>query len=61
MQKYRPQLFFAGAVVIGLITALLVMGWLRDAELRHVAEAALQWSPPGKWLWPKPILHGARS
>src|SRR5678815_2892619 len=41
MQKYRPQLFFAGAVVIGLITALLVMGWLRDADLRHVAEAAI--------------------
>jgi pilus assembly protein CpaB len=40
MQKYRPQLFFAGAGVIGLITALLVMGWLRDAELRHVAVAA---------------------
>ena len=41
MQKYRPQLFFAGAVAIGLITALLVMGWLRDADLRHVAEAAI--------------------
>ena len=39
MKKYRPQLFFAGAVVIGLITAMLVMGWLRDADLRHVAEA----------------------
>jgi pilus assembly protein CpaB len=41
MQKYRPQLFFAGAVVIGLITALLVMGWLRDVDMRHVAEAAI--------------------
>jgi len=41
MQKYRAQLFFAGAVVIGLITSLLVMGWLRDAELRRVAEAVV--------------------
>jgi pilus assembly protein CpaB len=41
MQKYRPQLFFAGAIVIGLITSLLVMGWLRDAELRRGAEAAV--------------------
>ena len=41
MQKYRPQLFFGAAVVIGLITSLLVMGWLRDAELRRVAEAAV--------------------
>lgn len=41
MQKYRPQLFFAAAVVIGLITSLLVMGWLHDAELRRVAEAAV--------------------
>ena len=41
MQRYRPQLFFAGAAVIGLITALLVMGWLRDADMRHVAEAAI--------------------
>ena len=41
MKKYRPQLFFAGAVVIGLITAMLVMGWLRDSELRNMAEAAI--------------------
>ncbi len=41
MKKYRPQIFFAGAVVIGLITSLLVVGWLRDADLRHVAEAAI--------------------
>lgn len=41
MKKYRPQIFFAGAIVIGLITSLLVMGWLRDADLRHVAEAAI--------------------
>ena len=41
MQKYRPQLFFGAAVVIGLITSLLVMGWLRDAELRRVAEASI--------------------
>lgn len=41
MKKYRPQLFFAGAVVIGLITSLLVMGWLRNAELQRVAEAAI--------------------
>lgn len=41
MQKYRPQLFFGAAVVIGLITSLLVMGWLRDAELRRGAEAAV--------------------
>jgi pilus assembly protein CpaB len=41
MKKYRPQLFFAGAVVIGLITSLLVMGWLRDAELRRAAEASI--------------------
>ena len=41
MKKYRPQLFFAGAVVIGLITAILVMGWLRNVDLRHVAEAAI--------------------
>jgi hypothetical protein len=53
MRKYRPQLFFAGAVVIGLITALLVMGKLRDVDMRHVA--------PGKWSWPKPILHGGRN
>ncbi len=41
MKKYRPQLFFAGAVVIGLITSLLVMGWLRNAELRRAAEASI--------------------
>src|SRR5215475_13620884 len=41
MKKYRPHLFFAAAIVIGLITSLLVMGWLRDANLRHVAEAAI--------------------
>ncbi|WP_455242019.1 Flp pilus assembly protein CpaB [Petrachloros mirabilis] len=41
MKKYRPQLFFGAAVVIGLITSLLVMGWLRDAEMRRGAEAAL--------------------
>ena len=41
MKKYRPQLFFAAAVVIGLITSLLVMGWLRNAELQRVAEAAI--------------------
>jgi len=41
MKKYRPQLFFAAAVVIGLITSLLTMGWLRNAELRRVAEAAI--------------------
>ena len=41
MKKYRPQLFFAAAAVIGLITSLLVMGWLRDGELRRVAEAAI--------------------
>ena len=41
MKKHRPQLFFAAAVVIGLITAFLVMGWLRDADLRHTAEAAI--------------------
>jgi pilus assembly protein CpaB len=41
MKKYRPQLFFAAAIVIGLITSFLVMGWLRDADLRHVAEAAI--------------------
>lgn len=41
MQKYRPQLFFGAAVVVGLVTSLLVMGWLRDAELRRVAEAAI--------------------
>jgi pilus assembly protein CpaB len=39
MKKYRPQLFFAAAVVIGLITSFLVMGWLRNAELQRVAEA----------------------
>jgi len=41
MKKYRPQLFFAAAAVIGLITSLLVMGWLRDGELRRVAEASI--------------------
>ena len=41
MQKYRPHLFFGAAVVVGLITSLLVMGWLRDAELRKVAEASV--------------------
>lgn len=41
MKKYRPQIFFAGAVAIGLITALLVMAYLRDAELRNVAQAAI--------------------
>jgi pilus assembly protein CpaB len=41
MKKYRPQLFFAAAVVVGLITSLLVMGWLRNAEMRRVAEAAI--------------------
>lgn len=41
MKKYRPQLFFGAAVVIGIITSLLVMGWLRDAELRRAAEAAI--------------------
>ena len=41
VQKYRPQLFFGAAVVVGLVTSLLVMGWLRDAELRRVAEAAV--------------------
>ena len=41
MKKYRPQLFFAAAAVIGLITSLLVMGWLRNAELQRVAEAAI--------------------
>lgn len=41
MKSYRPQLFFAAAVVIGLITSLLVMGWLRDAEFRRGAEAAI--------------------
>ena len=41
MKKYRPQLFFAAAAVIGLITSLLVMGWLRNAENRHIAEAAI--------------------
>src|SRR4029079_19372469 len=37
----RPHLFFGAAIVIGLITSLLVMGWLRDANLRQVAEAAI--------------------
>ena len=41
MKKYRPQLFFAAAVVIGLITSLLALGWLRNAEFRQVAEAAI--------------------
>ena len=41
MKKYRPQLFFGAAVVIGLITSLMVMGWLRDTEMRRGAEAAL--------------------
>lgn len=41
MKKYRPQLFFGAAVVLGLITSLLVFGWLRQAELRRVAEAAV--------------------
>lgn len=41
MKKYRPQLFFAAAVVIGLITSLLTMDWLRNAEFRRVAEAAI--------------------
>ena len=41
MKKYRPQLFFAAAAVIGLITSLLVMGWLRNAELQRVAEAVI--------------------
>jgi len=41
MKKYRAQLFFGAAVVIGLITSLLVMGWLRDSELRRSAEAAI--------------------
>lgn len=41
MKKYRPQLFFAAAVVIGLVTSLLTMDWLRNAELRRVAEAAI--------------------
>jgi pilus assembly protein CpaB len=45
MKKYRPQLFFAAAVVIGLITSLLVMGMLRNAELRNVAEAAISVAP----------------
>jgi pilus assembly protein CpaB len=41
MKKYRPQFFFAGAVVIGLITAMLVMGWLRDIDLQRVADASI--------------------
>lgn len=48
MKKYRPQLFFAAAVVIGLITSLLVMGWLRDAELRRGAEAVVPVVATGK-------------
>ena len=53
MKKYRPQLFFAGAVVIGLITAMLVMGWLRDADLRHVAEAAIPMVATGEVVVPQ--------
>ncbi len=41
MKKYRPQLFFAAAAVIGLITSFLAMDWLRNAEFRRVAEAAI--------------------
>jgi len=41
LKKYRPQLFFATAVVIGLITSLLVVGWLRDINHRSAAEAAI--------------------
>ena len=41
LNKYRPQLFFGAAVVIAFITSLLVVGWLRDVNIRTAAEAAI--------------------
>lgn len=41
MKKYRAQLFFAAAAIIGLVTSFLVIDWLRGAELRRAAEAAV--------------------
>lgn len=41
MKKYRPYIFFGSAAVIGLITSLLVMGWLQNAANSHVAEAVI--------------------
>ena len=41
MKKYRPQLFFAAAAIVGLVTSFLVIDWLRGAELRRAAEAAV--------------------
>src|SRR5262245_358019 len=41
LKKYRPQLFFGAAVVIAFITSLLVVGWLRDINIKTAAEAAI--------------------
>jgi len=41
VKKYRPQLFFAAAALVGLVTSFLVIDWLRGAELRRAAEAAV--------------------
>ncbi len=41
MKKYRPQLFFAAAAIVGLVTSFLIIDWLRGAELRRAAEAAI--------------------
>ena len=41
MKKYRPYIFFGSAAVIGLITSLLVVGWLQNAANSHVAEAVI--------------------
>jgi pilus assembly protein CpaB len=41
VKKYRPQLFFAAAAIVGLVTSFLIIDWLRGAELRRAAEAAI--------------------
>jgi pilus assembly protein CpaB len=41
LKQYRPQLFFGAAVVIAFITSLLVVGWLRDINIKTAAEAAI--------------------
>ena len=41
LKQYRPLLFFGAAVVIAFITSLLVVGWLRDINIKTAAEAAI--------------------
>jgi len=41
VKKYRPQLFFAAAAIVGVVTSFLVIDWLQGTELRRAAQEAV--------------------